>query len=77
MGVVVVVVMVVFVLIAELIAAAGCITEGFITVGAAAAARALPVNNMIVASIRGLRTEFFLFTKPLIKRHYIKILIRS
>ena len=51
-GVVVVVVMVVFVLIAELIAAAGCITEGFITVGAAAAARALPVNDMIVASIR-------------------------
>ena len=53
-GVVVVVVMVVFVLKAELIAAAaaGCITEGFITVRGAAAARALPVNDMIVASIR-------------------------
>lgn len=61
-GVVVVVVMVVFVLTAELIAAAGCTTEGFITVGAAAAARAFPVNDMIVASIRVLRTEFFLFT---------------
>ena len=62
-GVVVVVVMVVFVLKAELIAAAaGCITEGFITVRGAAAARALPVNNMIVISVRGLRTEFFLFT---------------
>ena len=58
-------VMVVFVLTAELIAAAGCTTEGFITVGAAAAARTLPVNNMIVANIRNirvLRTEYFLFT---------------
>ena len=58
---VVVVVTVVLVLAAELIAAADCITEGFITVLAAAAARALPVNNMIVASIRLLWTEFFLF----------------